>query len=71
MEGWMNIKEKLPEFNKFILVYCPDRPHKKCDVGILKKIDVKGTHFQTRLDDSKSIDNVTHWMPLPEPPEEE
>lgn len=57
---WISVKERLPEEGERVLFFCDD-----VDIGYFFK--ERGWHF---LDggDWFEINEVTHWMPLPEPP---
>lgn len=55
--GWISIKDRLPE--KHIGVYAYDKNH-----GMLI-MSFDGKWFS---DHNNIYDDVTHWMPLPEPP---
>ena len=59
---WIPVTERLPEDFEEVLVYDGDFVQ-------------PGVHFRGRFDEygnyeSYEIYGVTHWMPLPEPPEE-
>jgi Protein of unknown function (DUF551). len=58
--GWVSVKERLPENGQRVLVYY--RIGETCDIT------------ETRYVAGRYIGywggGVTHWMPLPEPPEE-
>ena len=54
---WISVKDRLPKPNENVLVYCKE-------YGIYVDIHMSGGIF------GYSMDSVTHWMPLPEPPEE-
>ena len=58
-QEWISVKDKLPEKDVRVLVYLKtDRSYTKIDTD--------------RLDDRGFVrwfNDVTHWMPLPEPPE--
>lgn len=69
---WIKVEDRLPEFNKPVLInwlYDPDREDGKtfnfCYV----------THLESKITDSLGtipkfewVDNVTHWMELPNEP---
>ena len=60
--GWISVKDRLPESGKRCLVYAAQ--------GIERHISIAsfGRHFH--LSGRRAYWRVTHWMPLPEPPEE-
>jgi hypothetical protein len=63
---WIPVTEKLPEDSKHKL------PHTAIEVLVR---NIKGNFLAVLLDgefwdEGNLIDHVTHWMPLPEPPEE-
>lgn len=64
MNEWISVKERLPDRFEYVLVYCK---------GLRRDIFVS---YGYRYDDTGwYVDGiyttvVTHWMPLPEPPEE-
>ena len=53
---WIPVTERLPERNTWVLAYCKYKDH------VVDYVDINGLW---------SYGNVTHWMPLPEPPKEE
>lgn len=63
---WISVKDKLPQEFKRVLVYS--------DFGIDSKVFEGGifydgeTHCYCPIG---KVDGVTHWMPLPKPPEKE
>lgn len=61
--GWVSVKDRLPESGKRCLVYAAQ--------GIERHISIAsfGRHFH--LSGRRAYWRVTHWMPLPEPPEGE
>lgn len=62
--GWISVKDRLPENPKERVLV---KTHSDCIVGN-PKIDTD------RYRDGMWVrygDNVTHWMPLPEPPKED
>jgi len=57
---WISVEDKLPEESESYLVYLGNR-------GYINKIDVD--YYSTLLGTFANGNDVTHWMPLPEPPE--
>lgn len=57
--GWISVDERLPEMNTCVLVAADGGVDIAyyCDIGWMM--------------DTLGNEPVTHWMPLPEPPEEE
>ena len=68
---WISVKERLPEENKgaFFIVEWKDH-HKGYFVGIYEGNDCWESDHRIFLPNSP-IGKVTHWMPMPELPEEE
>lgn len=69
MNKWISVKDELPEINQDVLI-C--RGHRTGDIISLYTYighdeweDEYG--YWSRTDD----EGITHWMPLPEPPEKE
>lgn len=61
---WISVKDRLPEENVVVLI-CVDK-------GRCKEVKVSGlTGFGWMLFDKNKNKEVTHWMPMPEPPKEE
>lgn len=58
---WISVKEKLPENHKEVLIYC----------GSYHEIGWYESDNKSWRSDFLGCctDDVTHWMPLPEPPE--
>lgn len=66
---WISVKDRLPEKNTWVLCYVKWMiPVFEMERGIRKYSDVKKVFFDGRF---RLGDSVTHWMPLPEPPESE
>ena len=60
--GWISVKERLPEENDDVLGFIP-----KDEGGEIKRCNYwRGRWWN--WEDGRA-DKVTHWMPLPEPPE--
>jgi len=71
--NWISIKDKLPEIEKYVLVcyknnvfqgYLDEWEHDNCWYIF------SGSFTLDEVDYNIKLDEVTHWMPLPEPPEE-
>lgn len=60
---WISVKERLPENDDYYLTYTTEHT---CEVY---RYDGDG-EWVTAWDDTANHD-ITHWMPLPEPPKEE
>ena len=58
--NWISVKERLPEDEEEVLVFADGKIHLMFYRRVLAV-------FEECSDES----NVTHWMPLPEPPKEE
>lgn len=56
---WIPVEERLPEKHAGVIVYCED--------GFVDLMTHDGRHWNWN---GRYEDSVTHWMPLPEPPEE-
>lgn len=65
--NWINIENELPKELVEVIVFEKGR-FKSLDVFYLAMINEEGLWVET-LDD-EILKNVTHWMPLPEPPNE-
>lgn len=68
MEGWVNVKDKLPEINKDVLIRVKCLSYFNIEQGVYKgNNEWINCWFSIR---NEGIYPVTHWMPLPESPEE-
>ena len=80
MSQWISVKDRLPEPDDGKGVYWVAKKKNNgkwqmkmalfCDYGYAMPIDAK-TDVTWRDFDYTKIVNVSHWMPLPEPPEKE
>ena len=73
---WISVKERLPELNQRVLVYIPRWRNDCWEVSFRDK-DKNGEWYKEFVSDccdtfdSYYNDNeITHWMPLPEPPKD-
>lgn len=62
---WIPVTERLPENTEDVLVF---RPKMKIEIGISCRINDEWLRYGKDLHGN---DVITHWMPLPEPPEVE
>ena len=60
---WIPVTERLPENTADVLVF---RPKMKIEIGISCRINDEWLRYGKDLHGN---DVITHWMPLPEPPE--
>ena len=65
--GWISVKERLPEVNTWCLWLYPTGPEVNQYEG---KLDDGTMLFHRNWYDFEDTD-ITHWMPMPEPPKEE
>lgn len=62
---WIPVTERMPENTADVLVF---RPKMKIEIGISCRINDEWLRYGKDLHGN---DVITHWMPLPEPPEVE
>lgn len=66
---WINVKDRLPKINEMIIftdgknIYCGQYENGFSGKNIWVIAD-------TWVENSTILDNVNHWMPLPEPPKD-
>ena len=68
MSEWISVKDRLPEFGENVLTYSPEEKvsPKYCNAYIGENGEwIERSFFE------RPLGKVTHWMPLPEPPEVE
>lgn len=65
---WIDVNDQLPEIdgNKQLLAFCGTEFYSECEIV---RYNEWGWHYGTR-DTQNMVQNVTHWMPLPEPPKQ-
>lgn len=62
MSDWISVNDRLPENHRSVLV--------SDNFGnVFDGIYYNGKNFIIRSSFGDSVNGVTHWMPLPEPPE--
>ena len=65
---WIPVAERLPEEYKTVLVYNPNVDHGQT---VMEAVRIDNT-WKTEFDFEACENNeITHWMPLPEPPKGE
>ena len=62
---WISIKDRLPEVGKRVLVYTEMNVIRIDRLRLIKNGKRKAATWESSL-----YVEVTHWMPLPEPPKE-
>jgi hypothetical protein len=80
MTKWISVKDRMPEPYDSVLVYSNCHLNKDCCWHVafysdgndewLIQLDYPENSFKEKNLGAVSISLVTHWMPLPEPPEE-
>jgi len=61
MSNWINVNDELPAPGSEVLIYC---------AGMISLTAYFGPQYDEEWDEMDS-DEITHWMPLPERPEDE
>jgi hypothetical protein len=73
MNGWISVKDGLPEDNRFVIV-CNDDGHMMIAQYVGESIwqwQYKYTNYDVDVWDDEEQGHVRWWMPLPEPPKEQ
>ena len=65
---WISVEDRLPEVGQCVLVWCESKMFKK-HITISTYMRTYSAERETYF--SRRVRNVTHWMPLPKPPEGE
>lgn len=65
--GWVNVSDKLPENDERVVLYTPYDFFGKDHSCIGDKHSIKSCNATLQ---GKTVPVFTHWMPLPEGPEE-
>lgn len=63
---WIKIEDQHPEIDRLLLFYYENEIHIGTFRG--KAINHEGILWQSRMDGHNSIEDATHWMPLPAHP---
>jgi len=64
--NWIPVKNRLPDNGIEVLIFCPT--YGVVAAEKLWKQGWKPNHWSTAYDSRLEMNEVTHWMPLPEPP---
>ncbi len=67
-EGWISVEERLPTKFTSYLVWAPKSFPKNSYCVVAEFYDDNNTFYSESSDEP--MEDVTHWMPLPEPPKE-
>ena len=68
-DGWISCSEQMPEDTKMLLAFSQGQIVAAYWNWVMSPIDYKKYRAFTYLS-GNILDDVTHWMPLPEPPQE-
>ncbi|WP_097451023.1 DUF551 domain-containing protein [Escherichia coli] len=68
-DGWISCSERMPEDTKMLLAFSQGEIVAAYWNWVVNPIDYKKYRTFTYLS-GNILDDVTHWMPLPEPPQE-
>ncbi|HHO9739108.1 TPA: DUF551 domain-containing protein [Escherichia coli] len=69
-DGWISCSERMPEDNKMLLAFSQGQIVAAYWNWVMSPIDYKKYRAFTYLS-GNILDDVTHWMPLPEPPQQD
>ncbi|EFA5244199.1 DUF550 domain-containing protein [Escherichia coli] len=69
-DGWLSCSERMPEDTKMLLAFSQGQIVAAYWNWVMSPIDYKKYRAFTYLS-GNILDDVTHWMPLPEPPEQD
>lgn len=68
MPQWISVEDRLPEESKEVLIYLPE--YDSVETASFFTIPSLNLKEWTQDEDAFMFDEVSHWMPMPEPPEE-
>ena len=68
MPQWIKAEERLPERNNEVLIYLPE--YDIVEMAALFSYPSMNSREWVQNEDAYKLNEVSHWMPLPEPPEE-
>lgn len=64
---WVSVKDRLPEEQKEVLIYLPE--YDSVEMASLFTIPSMNLREWVQNEDAYMLDEVSYWMPLPEPPD--
>lgn len=70
---WISIEDRLPEADQNVLLYVDYSVYETITMFVGHLLERDGHHHWAPYDWNGlgfNFDDITHWMPLPEPPEE-
>ncbi len=80
-DGWISVKDKMPEYDKEVLIYAVSKTTNEPKVAISylmdkfyfgsRPINLEEPIWHEPWQYFRANNTITHWMPLPEPPKEE
>lgn len=65
---WISVKDRLPEEQKEVLIYLPE--YDSVEMASLFTIPSMNLREWVQNEDAYMLDEVSYWMPLPEPAKE-
>lgn len=68
MSKWISVKERLPKFDEFVLIYAPKT--EDISIALINQPHYRGSFWFYPDNYGWSENDVTHWMHLPPIPEE-
>jgi Protein of unknown function (DUF551) len=74
MSEWISVKERLPEHNQIVLAWCIVLDYEGVIKARFERYDKRrrGSFDSSEFEEYPEIlhpgQEITHWMPLPEPP---
>lgn len=77
MNDWLSVKNELPQLHdwyEYMLVYCQSKgTGEPCPIGIARYVGewelLNDTGASSDLQYEMRVDEISHWMPMPNSPE--
>ena len=66
VQEWISVDDRLPDYFTSVLVWCPGN---KCIYAAYRNARQEWYTFDDTIAGHVVVNMVTHWMPMPEPPE--